>query len=128
MSASRLLPLALLFAACAHDPRARFKDVTGGERWDSVAIIESTGTVSVGGLSGPFEAREDARDGRRISKYTIGPMTGADGFDGEAGWWQSPGGEVISPDSAEELAQERTVRWMTQRGYWKKTGAEYAVA
>src|SRR5262245_56785598 len=121
MFATRFFPLLLLAVACAHDPRARFKEVTGGARWDSVAVIETKGTSSVGVLTGPFEAHEDAHDGKRISKYTIGPMTGADGFDGERGWWQSPGGEVLTPDSEEELAQERTLRWMTQRGYWRKT-------
>src|SRR5262245_5423756 len=98
----------LLFAGCATDPRARFKEISGGDRWDSVAVIQTKGTLSVGGLSGAYESTEDARDGRRASRYSLGAFTGAEGFDGEHGWRQSAGGEVLTPDSEEERALERT--------------------
>jgi hypothetical protein len=121
--------LVLAAAACAHAAStptpdapaqvlARFKAATGGDRWDPVRSIESQGTAEVGGLRGPIETLQDARTGRSVSRFQIGPLTGAEGFDGNTSWEKSAGGEVTSLDSPDVRKRARTQAWLNAMAYW----------
>jgi predicted aspartyl protease len=126
---SHRLALVLALLACAHaapstgggDPAAvlaRFKAATGGSRWDSVRSIQTQGTAELGGLRGPVETLQDARTGRSVTHYQIGPLAGAEGFDGNVSWEKSAGGEVTSLDSPDVRKRARTQAWLNAMAYW----------
>jgi len=104
----------------------RFKAATGGAAWDGVASVEVRGTVAQGGLSGPVVTTLDTQRGRSVSTYTLGPLDGAEGFDGEIRWQQDGGGEVSALDAPEARTIARTTAWMNALGYWypKRAAAE----
>src|SRR4029078_2418615 len=94
------------------DPAAllqRFKEATGGAAWDGIRAIHTTGTLAVGGLLGTFENSEEIGTGRGSSRFRLGPMSGAEGFDGATAWSQDASGEVIlqrGEEAVEEAANE----------------------
>jgi predicted aspartyl protease len=118
--------LLVLLAACAttkpkageDDLLARFKAATGGSAWDAVTSLELRGTLSAGGLSGPLAVVQDARTGRSVSRYSLGSLQGAEGFDGKTGWQQDPGSESVALDAPEAVATARTQAWLAALAYW----------
>ncbi|GAA0711218.1 aspartyl protease family protein [Dokdonella soli] len=111
----------------ATDLFARYKAASGGERWDSVKSQRMTGTLTAGGLSGAFEALQDLSTGRSSDHYQLGPVEGADGYDGKVGWSRDPGGEVAALDAPEAKRRARSQAWLDARGYWypARIGARY---
>ncbi|HEY6942539.1 aspartyl protease family protein [Dokdonella sp.] len=112
----------------ATDLLARWKAASGGARWDAVKSVRTDGTLSAGGLSGPFDALQDVVAGRSNDHYTLGPVEGADGYDGTVAWSRDPGGEVASLDAPEAKRRARSQAWLDARGYWypARIGATYA--
>ncbi len=104
-------------AADASSLFARFKAATGGSAWDTVAAVRSEGKVATGGLSGPVTLIEDARAGKTVTRFNLGPVQGAEGFDGTHAWEQDPGGEVTAHDAPEAMEVARTDVWLTTRGF-----------
>ncbi|MEO8743556.1 MAG: pepsin/retropepsin-like aspartic protease family protein, partial [Lysobacteraceae bacterium] len=116
------LALLVCTAARAEDAAsvfARFKAATGGAHWDGVRTLHETGALGAGGLTGTFEAAQDARNGRSSSSFKIGPVDGASGFDGQVSWNRSPGGEVAVLDDASAIRNARSQAWLDAQGYWK---------
>ncbi len=130
----RLFAAALVAAAAtaaAQDLPAelrRLAAVTGGARWNEVEAIRSSGSLSLGGLEGDFDQIDDKRGGRFRNDYRLGPMSGADGHDGERPWRKDPGGEVVLSDADEALRRARTAAWMTHNGPHSPDGVRYAPA
>ncbi len=112
-----LLPLAAA-AEPATQVLARFKAASGGDRWDDTRSLQSHGSLKTGGLDGRFEALLDLATGRSASHYELGPVEGAEGYDGKAGWNRDPGGEVASLDAPEARRRARSQAWLDARGYW----------
>jgi hypothetical protein len=96
----------------------RYKSVSGGDRWDSVTSLHSSGSLSAGGLEGRLEAVVDLTDGRSASHYALGPVDGAEGFDGTKAWSRDPGGEVTVLDAPEAIRRARSQAWLDAHGYW----------
>jgi outer membrane lipoprotein-sorting protein len=107
---------------------ARAKAATGGAAWDGITSSQSEGTIATGGMSGALAMLEDDRTGRTVEHYTIGPIQGADGFDGQHSWSQDPGGEVTVRDAPESLEEARTDVWLTTRGEFQPDFAGAAVS
>lgn len=130
----RVLAAALLVIAATATARdlpaelRRHAAVTGGARWNGVEAIRSSGSLSLGGLDGDFDQIDDKRSGRFRNDYRLGPMSGADGHDGERPWRKDPGGEVVLPDAGEALQRARTAVWMTRNGLHSPDGVRYAPA
>src|SRR5512138_956018 len=97
---------------------ARFKAVTGGDRWDEVKALQSRGVLAAAGLSGPLESVQDVRTGRSVLHYRLGQLEGADGFDGTNAWRKDPGGEVTVVDAPEAKRLARAEAWLASLGYW----------
>lgn len=95
-----------------------FREASGGAAWDQVQALRARGLLAVGGLEGPFEAVEHLPSGRNRSAYELGPLTGAEGFDGERRWSQDPGGEIRLPDGAADRASTLSQAWLSRRAYW----------
>lgn len=92
---------------------ARFLRASGaGNHWDSVEAIQTDGTLFAGGLSGALTAIDDVKTCRSVSHYTLGPVKGADGYDGKQAWRQDPGGEVVALDAPDAREKAVTAAWM----------------
>ncbi|MGH8172180.1 MAG: aspartyl protease family protein [Rhodanobacteraceae bacterium] len=124
--------LALLVAVSAHaedasDVFARYKAASGGAKWDAVKTLHASGTLAAGGLNGDISLIQDLSTGRSSDAYKLGPIEGADGYDGQRGWTRDPGGEVAALDAPEALRRARSQAWLDARGYWypDRIGATY---
>ncbi|HTA66052.1 MAG TPA: peptide-binding protein, partial [Xanthomonadaceae bacterium] len=116
-----LLSLAIASTCHASDAVgifARAKAASGGAHWDAIGSWRADGTASTGGMSGAFQVTVDARTGRSADAYQIGPVEGADGFDGKQSWRRDPGGEVAALDAPEALRRAHSDAWVSAHGYW----------
>lgn len=102
----------------ASDLFARYKQASGGARWDAVRSLRSEGTLKAGGLEGAFGSTVDVSRGRSASRYQLGPIEGAQGYDGSVAWSRDPGGEVAELDAPEAKRAARSQAWLDARGHW----------
>ncbi len=107
-------PLAILDAA---------KAASGGSAWDSLRTQHSTVSIGTAGVKGTAERWADIGTGRSLIKYSIGPVSGAAGYDGKTAWSQDGSGQsrVESSVAARELAVNAAYRdklafWFPNRG------------
>ena len=94
---------------------ARYRAVSGSARWDAVGAVQTDATLRTGGLSGPLVTIEEP-SGRSVSHYTLGPVQGAEGYDGKQSWRQDPGGEVVSLDAPDARERAVTNAWLASLG------------
>ena len=97
---------------------ARFKEATGGAAWDAIRALHTSGTIETGGLSGTFDLWEEMGTGRGTGRFQLGPMSGAEGFDGEAPWSQDAKGEVTIQRGEEALEAARNEAYRTTLAWW----------
>ena len=107
-------PIAILDAA---------KAASGGSAWDSLRTQHSRVSISAAGVKGTAERWADIGTGRSLIKYSIGPVSGAAGYDGTTAWSQDGSGQsrVESAAVARELAVNAAYRdklafWFPNRG------------
>jgi len=86
LAASVLLAAMSAQADDATQLLTQYKNASGGARWDAVKTLHATGALSAGGLDGEFTMIQDLASGRSASQYKLGPLEGADGYDGQHGW------------------------------------------
>jgi hypothetical protein len=92
--------------AFADDPAAllcRAKAAAGGDAWDSARTSHTRAQIETGGLKGTAEDWSDVLTGRGRSQYSIGPATGAEGWDGKAGWSQDSSGQSKKMQGGDEV-------------------------
>ena len=77
---------------------ARAKQASGGPAWDSIRSIYTKMKITTAGLNGTAESWEDILTGRVFARFELGPMTGAQGFDGKVLW---------SKDSSKQVRAEQ---------------------
>lgn len=118
LSCALLLLGGALHAEPAADVLARSKAASGGSAWDTARSWHGDGTIRAGGLSGEYHVTVDLRDGRSVDRYKLGPVDGADGYDGAHAWSQDPGGEVAVLDTPEALRRAKSQAWLDAHGYW----------
>lgn len=106
--------------ARAADPTAllaRAKEAAGGKAWDSVHVLHTRVRASTGGLSGPAESWDDVRAGHYVDTYALGPVQGAEGFDGQA-WSQDSSGQTRVDDSGEGREGSANESYRRSLAYW----------
>lgn len=114
----------LLHAADASDPPtaaqvlARAKAATGGAAWDGLKSSHMRAAIKTSGLEGTVDSWEDMISGHGLSKYTLGPYSGADGFDGETHWSQDPSGQVRREEGGDEVLGGMNEAYRRCLGYW----------
>ncbi len=116
-----LLSVAIAAACHAEDAAgvfSRAKAASGGARWDAVKSWRADAIASTGGMSGTFHLTVDTRDGRSANAYKIGPVEGAEGYDGAHSWERDPGGEVALLDAPAAVRRARNDAWVNAHGYW----------
>jgi len=123
-----LLPVAVAASDDASTLLAQAKAASGGTRWDAVTTLGTEGRLAAGGLEGRFTSRSDFAGQRSVTRYTLGPVEGADGDDGTHLWRQDPGGEIAVLDAPEARRRARTQAWLDARAYWypERGRASYA--
>ena len=117
-----LVAISLMIPSFAHaaDPAAvlaRAKEASGGKGWDAVHVLHTVTRVSTGGLSGPAECWEDLRKGHFVDTYSLGPVQGAEGFDGKA-WSQDSSGQTRVDDSGEGREGSANDSYRRSLAYW----------
>lgn len=95
---------------------ARFVGASSSARWESVDAIQVDGTIAAGGMSGAISTVDDAKTCRSVSHYTLGPVQGAEGYDGKQAWRQDPGGEVVALDAPDAREKAVTASWLNCLG------------
>lgn len=108
----------ITLAAATGDPLHEFKTASGGARWDGLHTLKADGELHIGGLSGDYHAACDLLTGRSHESYKLGPVEGADGYDGHVQWSKDPGGEVATMNAPEASRRARTQAWLDARAYW----------
>jgi predicted aspartyl protease len=101
---------------------AEVKAVTGGKAWDALASQHSRVAMKLGDATGSAERWASLATGRSLLRYEIGPVRGAQGFDGFVAWSQDASGQVRieGDDDARELAanaayRDRLAFWYPER-------------
>jgi hypothetical protein len=67
---------------------------TGGHAWTGKTSLKLDYSYSGQGQTGKTHTQEDLVGGRFVDSYTIGPDSGASGFDGTRAWLMEPSGTV----------------------------------
>ena len=112
MRASRCLLAFLILALCAAPASAdraqevlsHAKKAAGGTAVDVIHTTQANLSLSTGGLTGTASSIEDNLTGHFLDRFELGPMKGANGFDGKTAWSQDASGQV-RVDDAEEARQ-----------------------
>jgi hypothetical protein len=117
-----VLVLALL-APCVHAEQVaeilvRSKNASGGAAWEQAHSWHGDGKILAGGLSGEYHVTVDLLRGRSVDTYKLGPVDGADGYDGTLAWSRDPGGEVAALDTSEAIRRARSQAWLDAHAYW----------
>jgi len=71
-----------------------YKVASGGGAWDDKVTLSADFTYAGQGISGSGHALTDLRNGRSVSDFTMGPASGANGFDGTNPWQKDMSGTV----------------------------------
>ncbi len=105
-------------AESAADVLARAKQASGGAAWDGVTSIYTKAKLSAGGMTGTAESWEDTLKGRTYGTFAIGPMTGAQGFDGKVLWVQDSSKQVRIDDSDDARLGALNEAYRRTMAYW----------
>jgi predicted aspartyl protease len=121
----------VLFAvpAMARDVRlvlAQTKAAAGGAAVDGLKAIRITYRLRQSGLEGTGSTLTDVVGGRVVTRFRLGPITGAEGFDGERAWLQDQAGIVTVPEGADWRAQGVSAQYRQALGYWYPSRAARA--
>jgi hypothetical protein len=117
---------------------AQAKSASGGAAWDALRTQHSKVTILTGAIAGSAERWSEFATGRSLLAYTIGPVSGAAGFDGKSAWSQDASGksQAETDDAAREIAvnaayRDRLAFWYPERApariaYKERTQADGA--
>jgi predicted aspartyl protease len=115
--------VAVLFAmpATARDVRLvlqQTKEAAGGAAVDGLRAVRITYRLRQSGLEGTGTTLTDVVGGRVVTRFRLGPITGAEGFDGARAWQQDQAGIVTVPEGADWRAQSVSAQYRRALGYW----------
>jgi len=110
--------LAIALLAAPPEPLAAWKRASGGGAWDAVRTLHVVSTLDEGGLQGTKEEWNDLATGRYSIRYELGPLSGADGFDGREVWTADESGRswIVGDRNSGEAAADAAFR--AALGYW----------
>lgn len=122
-SACAVLIFLLAGAVHAGDPNeilAKVKAASGGAAWDAIRTARATMTISIGGLTGTVEALDDVTLGRYVDRFKIGPMSGAEGFDGTVLWSQDASGQSRVEEGGDGRLGAANESYRRAYGFWNR--------
>jgi hypothetical protein len=118
VSAALLAPAAIA-QVNPDDPQtlfARERSVVGGDAWNAVAGLRSSGTVVLGGEPSPYAQVLDHRSGFSKATTVVGSVTDVSGFDGVN--WDFQGGPVTEQTLPGLKADNITQAYIARDGWW----------
>jgi hypothetical protein len=101
IAAGLIVGIATAHAAGADDVLQAYKTATGGPSWDNKATLKTDFSYAGQGLTGTTSSLADLKDGRFVDSYAIGPLTGAQGYDGRHAWAKDQSGTVTTQDGGD---------------------------
>ena len=106
----------------AGDPNeilVKVKAASGGAAWDAIRTARTKATISIGGLSGTTEALDDVTAGRYVDRFQLGPMSGAEGFDGTVAWSQDASGQSRAEEGGDARLGAANESYRRAYGFWR---------
>ena len=103
------------------DPQAilaRIKAATGGERWDRIRSRHVVAKLSAGGLNGTAEQWDDLVTGRTYGTFKLGPLSGAQGYDGKVLWTQDESGQSRAETTQDAIEGTISGAYRTAMAFW----------
>ncbi|MBI3675329.1 MAG: aspartyl protease family protein [Proteobacteria bacterium] len=95
------------------------KNATASKLWDSKATLKVEYAYSGQGMTGKVTSLSDLKTGRYIDTFAIGPMTGANAFDGVHGWAKDPSGTITAQDGADTLPYSFNEAYRRANLWWR---------
>lgn len=110
-------------AACAAtDPSAvlnAYRAASGGDAWNGKAAMKTTVKIAGQGMTGSGTIVTDLRNGNFAQHYTLGPASGAEGFDGADAWRQGPNGDVNLEKGGDALPVAVSHAYQNANLWWR---------
>jgi membrane-associated protease RseP (regulator of RpoE activity) len=109
-------------ASAATDPATvlnAYRAASGGEAWYGKAVMKTESKLTGQGLAGTDTSIVDLRTGHSVERYTLGPASGAEGFDGKDAWEQGPNGEVNLQKGGDGLQLARNRAYVNANLWWR---------
>ena len=109
-------------ADAASDPAAilnAYRVASGGAAWHDKAVMKIESKLGGQGLTGTDTSITDLRTGNSVERYTLGPASGAQGFDGTEAWEQGPNGEVNLQKGGDGLQLARNAAYQNANLWWR---------
>ena len=92
---------------------------SGGDAWNGKAVMKTESKLTGQGLAGTDMSITDLRTGNSVERYTLGPASGAEGFDGRDAWEQGPNGEVNLQKGGDGLQLARNAAYQNANLWWR---------
>jgi hypothetical protein len=113
-----LAPAGVCLAEDATQILAAAKQASGGAAWDAILSTHTKGRLETGGLVGAFESWDDVRRGRSLDRFSLGPVSGAQGFDGTSVWSQDSSGQVRLEQGGEAREAAANDAYRRSLAFW----------
>jgi len=94
------------------------KAAAGGSAVDELKAIRITYVLRRSGLEGRSTTLTDVTSGRTVTRFRLGPMTGAEGFDGKRAWFQDAAGIVTVPEGGDAPARAVSAQYRRALAFW----------
>jgi hypothetical protein len=102
----------------AADILAEAKRAAGGSALDSLVSLYTRAKVSMGGLTGTSESWDDVLTGRSLTRFEIGPLSGAQGFDGQTVWSQDSSKQSHAEEGGDARAGAMDEAYRRTMAFW----------
>lgn len=94
------------------------KAAAGGAALDDLRALRFSYRLRQSGLEGTGTTLIDVRTGRIVTRFRLGPLSGAEGFDGARAWFQDQAGIVTVPEGGDRRAQTISAQYRQALGLW----------
>ena len=95
-----------------------YRAASGGDAWNGKVVMKTESKLGGQGLTGTDTSMTDLRTGNSVERYTLGPASGAEGFDGKDAWEQGPNGEVNLQKGGDGLQLARNTAYQNANLWW----------
>lgn len=106
------------------------KAASGGAVWDGKTVLKTDYAYSGQGLTGKAHSLSDLKTGRFADTFEIGPVAGANGFDGTHAWAKDTSGTVTMQEGGDQHALAVNEAYRRANEWWRpdRGGATIAAA
>jgi predicted aspartyl protease len=102
----------------AADILAKVKAATGGAVWDAMKTRHDVMAAKTSGLEGTLEAWADVQTGKGAVHFALGPLSGAEGWDGTTVWSQDPSGQPKPEEGDDAILGQMNEAYLRALAYW----------